>query len=484
MRVLSLQSGTSADGIDVAIVDFAVADDAILNGTVVNDAVADDAVLNGAVAGDAVLNGAVLNGTVVDSTVAHDSLAPWLELRTVDARTVGWSPELRSRVLALADGAQVTAEEFCTLNTLIGQSCAAVAEASMRELDTRVDLVVSHGQTVYHWVKDGHARGTLQLGEAAWIAEATGAPVLSNLRAADIAAGGEGAPLMGVFDRAWLGASAAEAGTPLATVNLGGIANLSIVTPGGELMGWDTGPGNCLIDAVIARATGGEIGFDEDGRIAAAGRVNESLLAALLEHPYLARTAPKSTGRETFGLAFVDSVVEPVDSVVEPVETDSQHSDSRHGAVALEDLVATLTQLTARTISNGLRAYGDALTDAGTRPKRLIASGGGVHNPSLMTALGNELGEHGIALESCANHGIDPDFKESLMFALLGFMSWHGIPCQLPATEPTQARIAGQLAFGPAPLTLPYPLTRIRGLRILSGAHATSESAATERAVR
>ena len=440
MRVLSLQSGTSADGIDVALVDFAVADTAGADAT-------------------------------------HDSLMPWLELRTVDARTVGWSPELRSRVLALADGAQITAEEFCTLNTLIGQSCAAVAEASMRELDTRVDLVVSHGQTVYHWVKDGHARGTLQLGEAAWIAEATGAPVLSNLRAADIAAGGEGAPLMGVFDRAWLGASAAETGTPLATVNLGGIANLSIVTPGGELMGWDTGPGNCLIDAVIARATSGEIGFDEDGRIAAAGRVNESLLAALLEHPYLARTAPKSTGRETFGLAFVDSVVEPV-------ETDSQHSDLRHGAIALEDLVATLTQLTAQTISNGLRAYGDALTDAGTRPKRLIASGGGVHNPSLMTALGNELGEHGIALESCANHGIDPDFKESLMFALLGFMSWNGIPCELPATGPTQARIAGQLAFGPAPFTLPYPLTRIRGLRILSGAHATSESTAAERAVR
>lgn len=419
MRILALQSGTSADGIDVAIVD-------------------------------------------VDVDVCAGSDArrtPWLTMRPLLTRTVAWAPELRTRLLALADGGSIDAEELCRLETLTGQEFASAASAAMQHLGTAVDLVVSHGQTVYHWVDGGHARGTLQLGEAAWIAEATGAPVLCNLRAADIAAGGEGAPLMGVFDRAWLAASAADIGASAATVNLGGIANLSVVTSDGAVLAWDSGPGNVLIDAVVARATRGAYGFDADGRLAAAGKVDGRLLSALLQHPYLRRAAPKSTGRETFGLPFVDSAL------------DLAGGDS---PVTFEDLVATLTRLTARSIAESLRSCGFA------PPALLIASGGGVRNPSLMSALGEELTRDGISLASSDSRGIDADFKESMMFALLGFLSWHGVPCGLPATGPGRARVAGHIVPGPGPLRMPEPLDGIRGVRVLPMHHgspaATPES--------
>jgi len=407
MRILSLQSGTSVDGIDVAVVDIDLD---------------------------------------VDNMADADSRRPWLTMRPILTRTLAWDPAVRTRVLALADGCRADAEEICRLDTLIGQEFAAASRTAMQQVGTPAALVVSHGQTVFHWVDDGSARGTLQLGEASWIAEATAAPVLCNLRAADIAAGGEGAPLMGIFDRAWLGASAADTGWPAATVNLGGIANLSVVGSDGTVMAWDTGPGNVLIDAVVARGTNGAASFDADGRLAAAGTVDERLLSALLDHPYLGRAVPKSTGRETFGLPFVDSALDVVRG---------------GGLLALEDVVATLTRLTARSIGAALRGGGAEL------PARLIASGGGVRNSSLMSELRTELARDGIALISSADCGLDPDFKESFMFALLGFLSWHGVPCDLPATAPGRARLAGQLAFGPGPVCMPAPLDGICGLRML-----------------
>ncbi|WP_051973311.1 anhydro-N-acetylmuramic acid kinase [Cryobacterium sp. MLB-32] len=408
MRILSLQSGTSVDGIDAVIVDID----------------ADD-----------------------------DSPTPSLTLMPLYSGTSDWPSTLRSRIFALADGSPADARELCALNTLVGQQFARAAAEALTAAGTPVDLVVSHGQTVYHWVDAGHARGTLQLGEASWIAEAAEAPVLCNLRAADVAAGGEGAPLMGVFDRAWLcGAESADSGS--ATLNLGGIANLSVVADG-RVRAWDTGPGNALIDAAIVRATASTTheDYDRNGYRAAAGRVEERVLAALLEHPFLARRAPKSTGRETFDLAFVDAA-----------------ADRLGCRLALNDLVATLTRFTARTIANSLAA------ETHTRPTRVIASGGGVHNPVLMTELRRELDRLGIALESSAQHGIDPDFKESLMFALLAFLTWHGIPLELPGTKPGRARLAGQLAFAPGGLgdVGGRALAGIRSLRVLAAAGGAS----------
>jgi anhydro-N-acetylmuramic acid kinase len=344
------------------------------------------------------------------------------------ARTVAWEPSTRRELLAAAAGEPMTAAEFCRLDTVAGQEFAEAAAHAAVDAPG-VELVVSHGQTVYHWVEDGHARGTLQLGQPAWIAERVGVPVLSNVRAADIAAGGEGAPLMGVFDRAWLAGEAARAGRPVATVNLGGIANVQLVSPDGGLVAFDSGPANALIDAAVARASAGELTFDADGALAAAGRVDEALLARLLAHPYFAAPAPKSTGRETFELGIVDRAI-----AAEP---------GTHPEPALPDLVATLTALTARTVADAV------LSAAPARPARVIVSGGGVRNPALLRALTEELGHAGVEVVTSERLGIDPDHKESLLFALVGFLSWHGIPVGLPGTPPGRARVLGQLTLTP-----------------------------------
>lgn len=380
MRILSLQSGTSADGIDVAIADLVPLD---------------------------------------------QSDRPALSLRSVLARTVPWSADARAALLAAVAGEALTPEAYCRLDTVAGQEFAEAAAVAAAEVGG-VELAVSHGQTLHHWVEDGHARGTLQIGQPAWIAERLGVPVLSNLRAADVAAGGEGAPLMGLFDRAWLIGEAVREGRPVATVNLGGIANVQVVSPDGGLVAFDSGPANALIDAVVARATEGRQVQDTDGLLATEGRVDEAVLAQLLAHPYFLAPAPKSTGRETFDLAVVDAAVAAAGS-----------------APTLADLVATLTVLTARTVAEAARSA------TAQPPARVVLSGGGVRNPALVRALAAVLGLHGIPVLTSDELGIDADHKESLLFALVGFLSWHGIPAGLPGTPTGRARVLGQLTLTP-----------------------------------
>jgi anhydro-N-acetylmuramic acid kinase len=401
--VLSLQSGTSADGIDVAVVDVAVAGRA-------------------------------------------DRSRPDVRMTPLFTATVAWAPGLRAQILAVAAGEPQTAGEWTRLTTRLGQSFADAAAWGIRESGATPDLVVSHGQTVFHWVEGGHARGTLQLGEPAWIAERTGIPVLSDLRAADIAAGGEGAPLMAFFDRAWLADEARTSGRAVATVNLGGIANVQLVGADGEVVAFDSGPGNCLIDAAVDRHSAGERGYDEDGRLAAAGRVHEPLLDELLRHPYLAAPAPKSTGRETFDLGVVDRAV----------------AASGAFGLSIDDLVATLTEFTARTV---VEALPDAAPDA---PAALVCSGGGARNPVLLARLTALASARGIAVDSSADRGIDPAFKESLMFALLGFCSWHGMPVALQTARDDSAppRVLGRFTTGRAPLNLPAPLAGVASVTI------------------
>lgn len=380
MRILSLQSGTSVDGIDVAVVDLEPLDD-----------------------GD----------------------RPVLSLRSRLARTVPWSAVTGRALHAAVAGAALTPEEFCRLDTVAGQEFAEAAALAAAETGP-VELVVSHGQTLHHWVEDGHARGTLQIGQPAWIAERLGVPVLSDVRAADVAAGGEGAPLMGLFDRAWLTGEAVRRGRSVATVNLGGIANVQVVAPDGGLIAFDSGPANALIDAVVARATDGQRAQDTDGMLAAAGRVDEAVLAELLRHPYFVAPAPKSTGRETFDLAVVDGACAVVGRTPE-----------------LHDLVATLTVLTARTVADAVRSASPA------PPALVIASGGGVRNPAVLRALTAVLGLHGIPVATSDELGIDADHKESLLFALVGFLSWHGVPAALPGTPEGRDRVLGRLTLTP-----------------------------------
>jgi anhydro-N-acetylmuramic acid kinase len=252
--------------------------------------------------------------------------------------------------------------------------------------------------------------GTLQLGQPAWIAERTGLPVVADLRARDVAAGGQGAPLVSLLDTLLL---AGRAGTP-AALNLGGIANLTVPP-----IAFDTGPANALLDAAARHFTGRP--YDEDGRLAAAGTVNREWLGRLLEDPYYARPAPKSTGKEHFHAGYVAF-------------------DGR-----AEDVLATLTRLTARTVADAARRHG--VTE-------VITSGGGVRNPALMAALREELAPARLVTSEAL--GLPAQAKEAYAFALLGFLTHHGIAGTLPsATGARHASVLGSVTPGsgsrPAP---------------------------------
>jgi anhydro-N-acetylmuramic acid kinase len=313
--------------------------------------------------------------------------------------------------------------EVCALDTLIGQAFAdAAADTVARAGD--VDLVVSHGQTVYHWVSDGQVLGTLQLGQPAWIAERLGVPVVSDLRTRDVAGGGQGAPLVSFVDVLLL------RGRPgrHAALNLGGIANLTLTDE--PPSAFDTGPANALIDAAVLEATGEA--YDADGALAAQGRVDDELLAALLADPYYRRPAPKSTGKEHFHATYLRELV--------------QAAEVRLGRpLALPDLLATLCALTARTVADQL---------AGRSVEGLVVSGGGTRNPVLMAMLAERL--PGIRMIDSEEFGVPSDAKEAVAFAVLGWHTAHGWPASLPScTGAVGARCLGSLTPGAG--TSPWP---------------------------
>ncbi len=293
--------------------------------------------------------------------------------------------------------ASTSMEQVCRLDTGIGHAFADVAQRAVDELcGGYADLIVSHGQTVFHWVDGDAVRGTLQLGQPAWIAEATGTTVVSDLRARDVAAGGQGAPLVSILDVLWL---RGRSGVPIA-LNLGGIANITVVD--GEPVAFDTGPANALIDAVVADRTG--LPFDADGAMAGRGQVHGELLERLLAEPYYSRPAPKSTGKELFNLAYLARALEGLPEL------------------AADDLVATVTMLTARTVADAVRRYG------GTE---VMASGGGIRNPVLMRLLASELGS--VPLRRTDDLGLPSAAKEAYAFAVLGFLTVNGLGGTVPS---------------------------------------------------
>ncbi|WP_028066094.1 anhydro-N-acetylmuramic acid kinase [Solirubrobacter soli] len=355
MLVVGLMSGTSCDGIDAAVADLE------------------------------------LDGDVVT-------------LRCVGELSAPYPDDLRDEIEAALPPASTTLEAVCRLDTRIGQAFADLAERAVAQHGG--DLVVSHGQTVFHAAHDG----TLQLGQPAWIAERTGLPVVADLRARDIAAGGQGAPLVSLLDALILHG---RPGRP-AALNLGGIANLTVPP-----IAFDVGPANALLDAAARHFTGRA--YDADGTLAAAGTVDQTLLDELLEDPYYARPAPKTTGKEHFHAHYVRY---------------------RGGA---EDTLATLTALTARTVADAARRHG--VTE-------VIASGGGVRNPTLMAALRRELDP--IALTTSDALGLPAQAKEAYAFALLGFLTHHGVAGTIEqATGARHASVLGAVTPGAGALPAP-----------------------------
>ena len=328
-------------------------------------------------------------------------------------------------------------EVVCELDTRIG---GHFAEAAAIGVDSAggAELVCSHGQTVYHWIgPDGSARGGLQLGQPAWIAARTGLPVVSDLRAADIAAGGQGAPLVAVMDELLL----AGVGTRPVAVNLGGIANITVTeVPGRGGSAYDVGPANALMDAVVVRSTGGRQHYDDGGRLAASGVVLGDVLEWMLADDYYARPAPKSTGKELFHDGYLEKVPGLLDA----------------GA---GDQAATLLELTARTVAAAIR---DAGADVA------VFAGGGVRNPVLMQRIGELLGD--VRVLTSDDLGVDADAKEAVLFAMLGWMTWHGIPGVLPSyTGAGRAAVLGSVTPGPLrpgvwPVARDSSLPRIRRL--------------------
>ena len=385
MRVLGLISGTSHDGIDSAVVDFEGIDSSS-------------------------------EGAEITATVRQHGAAPY------DAT-------LRARIVAALPPAETTFAEVAKLDTEIGQAFAAAAVDAIAEAGP-VDLIVSHGQTVFHWVEGSQVHGTLQIGQPAWIAERTGAPVLSDIRIRDIVAGGQGAPLASTID-ALLLAGRGNAAAP----NLGGISNVTVVSD--TTRAWDIGPANALIDAVIVDRDLHPAGYDEGGRIAASGTVDEDLLAVLLDEPYYRLASPKTTGKELFHLPYVRHAV-------------------GERTISDADLVATLTELTVRTVADALRP--EDLSE-------LFVSGGGVHNDVVMRGLAAALPQ--TRVRRTDELGIGADEKEAVLMALLGYLSWHGAPGTVPsATGARAARVLGTVTPGATPLQLPAPTAAPTSLRM------------------
>lgn len=336
--------------------------------------------------------------------------------------SVPYEQSLRAMVEEVLPPASTTIERVCQLDTLIGQSFADVAAGLNEEFfASAADVVCSHGQTVFHWVKDGHALGTLQLGQPAWIAERTGATIVFDVRSRDVASGGHGAPLASLLDVLLLGRRPKRIRGAL---NLGGISNVTVVGPYLEPIAFDIGPANALIDAAVNWLSGATELFDDGGRRAARGHVDERFLAELLEEPYYGAPAPKSTGKELFNAKYLQERI-------------------AGRQLSPDDLVATLTALTAQTVADAVRARGIA---------ELFVSGGGTRNPVLMAEISRRLPEVRISLID--ELGIDESAKEAALMALIGFLTVHEMVGSIAScTGAAAAQILGAIVPGRQPVT-------------------------------
>ncbi len=367
MRAIGLMSGTSLDGIDAALIDIAPRGD----------------------------------GYALD---------------LVRFAAVPFAGDLRARLLAALPPHHATAADGAMLDRALGDAFAAAARTVAA--GERVDYVASHGLTLVH---RGEASTTMQIGDPYRIRDAMGATVVFDFRRADCARGGHGAPLVPYVDALLFASHERDT----VALNLGGIANVTVLEAGAHASAataWDTGPGNMLIDAFVARRTDGNERYDAGGARAARGTIDDRALHEMIarEAFYLIQPPPKSTGRERFGEALLDAHAELFDDM------------------PLDDACATLAAFTVATIGDALDRYGPARA-------RLVVSGGGAHNATIVAGLAARLPTYDVMLASAL--GIDVDAKEALAFALLGYETLRGRPANLPrATGASAATVLGAIA--------------------------------------
>lgn len=352
----------------------------------------------------------LISGTSMDGVDAVLIERAGRRVKLVAADSTSYSDALLAALHSLiANGGDTQALYRC--DVAVGEAFAAAAQAVLKRgsVEPRtVRAIGSHGQTVLHCPEQGFS---VQIGDGARIAQQTGIATVCDFRRADLAAGGEGAPLAPIFHQAVFAAGEARA-----VLNLGGIANLTLLRPGAETRAFDTGPANTLLDALVREVSGAH--YDRGGALAAQGTVDTALLDMLLADPWFAAPPPKSTGPEYFNLAWV-------------------RRHARTGSLAHADLAATLAELSAASVAQALHEH---CTDVRT----LYVCGGGVHNPELMRRLRERL--PGVELASTAALGVDPDYVEAMCFAWLAGETLAARPGNLPAvTGARRAVVLGAL---------------------------------------
>lgn len=353
----------------------------------------------------------------IDAALASFDPAPKLHA----ARTTRYPEALRRRILDLAQGdGRISLDELGALDVEIGRAFAAAAQELLAAQDLppgSITAIGSHGQTVRHR-PNGATPYTMQLGDPNLIAEITGIATVADFRRRDVAAGGQGAPFAPAFHAAML----ARNGTMRVVLNLGGIANITVLpgTPDVPIVGFDTGPASCLMDAWAEQHLGTP--FDRDGAYAASGRIDEALLNRCLADPYFALPPPKSTGREVFHPAWLRAQLAGT-------------------SIAPADVQATLLALSARSVADAIQRHATGATE-------VLVCGGGVHNPVLMAALSSALAP--LPVRSTAELGVDPDFVEAMLFAWLARERLAGRPAVDVArvTGANGARVLGAIYFG------------------------------------
>lgn len=363
-KVIGLMSGTSVDGIDAALVE--------------------------------------ITGVGLDTRI-----------KLLAFRNFAMPAGMREEILTLCDPKSAGVDRICRWNFILGEEFAKAAIAIAGEAGVgieRVDLIGSHGQTVWHDPRPAEGpASTLQIGSGGVIAEKTGVTTVSNFRVRDMAAGGQGAPLVPYIDFLLF----RQPGENRILQNIGGIGNYTLVPGDGDLSAIeavDTGPGNMILDGVVAHYSNGHLRYDKDGMWARRGRVQEEWLGELLRHPYFAQQPPKTTGREMFGAEYTMNLI----------------AEAATRGLHEYDVTATITALTARSIANCYRDF--------VLPRypvhRVLVSGGGSYNPVLMEMLQAEL--PGIAVEQIERIGWSSDAKEAIAFAVLANETWAGIPSNVP----------------------------------------------------
>ena len=383
--VIGLMSGTSVDGVDVALVE---------------------------------ITGSGLN----------------TEIELIAFETVPYSSDVRARIFSLFDAETARVDEICTMNFVLGRLFADSVKTVLKKTGiatTQVDLIGSHGQTIQH-LPEGTPRSTLQIGEPAVIAHETGIPTVADFRVADVAAGGEGAPLVAYPDYLLFRHPTETIGL----LNIGGIANLTVLPAGcsvAEVVASDTGPGNMLIDACVVSITDGKKQFDEDGALARQGTVCEDLLKTWMARPFFGLTPPKTTGREMFGAAFAKTCLQQIQN---------SGKAARSSGISANDGLATLTALTVESIAHHYREFvaKDSPIDI------LYVSGGGAQNTLMMQWLAEAFSP--VPVVDVTEKGISGDAKEAIAFAILANETVHGNFSNVPnATGASTFKVLGKFVL-------------------------------------